>query len=65
MKKDLRIIFLGTPDFAVASLQKLVEAKKNIVAVAKTGMVCYDYEKKKIVAVPDKAKAKLTIRNGQ
>ena len=29
MKKDLRIIFLGTPDFAVASLQKLVEAKKK------------------------------------
>ncbi len=31
--KSLRIIFLGTPDFAVASLQKLVEANCNIVAV--------------------------------
>ena len=29
----MRIIFLGTPDFAVASLQALVEAKKNVVAV--------------------------------
>jgi methionyl-tRNA formyltransferase len=31
--KSLRIIFLGTPDFAVASLQKLVEASCNIVGV--------------------------------
>lgn len=31
--KDLRIIFLGTPDFAVASLQALVENKYNVVAV--------------------------------
>lgn len=31
--KDLRIIFMGTPDFAVATLKALVEAKKNIVAV--------------------------------
>ena len=31
--KDLRIIFMGTPDFAVATLKALVDAKKNIVAV--------------------------------
>ena len=31
--EDLRIIFLGTPDFAVASLQALVKAGANIVAV--------------------------------
>lgn len=29
----MRIIFLGTPDFAVASLEALLAAKKNIVAV--------------------------------
>ncbi len=29
----MRIIFLGTPDFAVASLEALLEAGKNIVAV--------------------------------
>ncbi|MFT5618306.1 MAG: methionyl-tRNA formyltransferase [Arenicella sp.] len=33
MKKDLRIIFMGTPDFAVPSLEKLVENGYNIVAV--------------------------------
>lgn len=30
---NLRIIFMGTPEFAVASLQKLVEARCNIVGV--------------------------------
>ncbi len=33
MKQDLRIVFLGTPDFAVGSLKALVESGKNIVAV--------------------------------
>lgn len=33
MSKDLRIIFLGTPDFASASLKMLVENKINVVAV--------------------------------
>ncbi len=32
-KKDLRIIYLGTPDFAVASLRALVEGGYNVVAV--------------------------------
>jgi methionyl-tRNA formyltransferase len=31
--QDLKIVFFGTPDFAVASLQALVEAGANIVAV--------------------------------
>jgi methionyl-tRNA formyltransferase len=33
MSKDLRIIFIGTPDFAAYSLTKLVETGNNIVAV--------------------------------
>lgn len=40
-------------------LEKDVAGKKVLVALAKTGMVCYDYEKKKIAAVPDKAKLTL------
>ena len=32
-KEDLRIIFMGTPDFAVASLKALVEGEYNVVAV--------------------------------
>ncbi|WP_420575458.1 methionyl-tRNA formyltransferase [Ekhidna sp.] len=33
MSKELRIIFLGTPDFAAASLKRLVESQVNVVAV--------------------------------
>lgn len=32
-KKDLRIVFMGTPDFAVASLRILVENNYNVVGV--------------------------------
>ncbi|MEH6405828.1 MAG: methionyl-tRNA formyltransferase [Leeuwenhoekiella sp.] len=31
--RDLRIVFMGTPDFAVASLKAIVEAKYNVVGV--------------------------------
>ncbi len=33
MEKQLKIIFMGTPEFAVASLQNLVESGANVVAV--------------------------------
>ena len=33
MRKELRIVFLGTPDFATESLKKLVENQVNVVAV--------------------------------
>ncbi|SRX55719.1 methionyl-tRNA formyltransferase [Aequorivita sp. CIP111184] len=33
MPKDLRIVFMGTPDFAVGVLKEMVEANKNIVGV--------------------------------
>lgn len=33
--------------------------RKVLVAIAKTGMICYDYEKKKIVSVPEEARLKL------
>ena len=32
-KKDLRIVFMGTPEFAVESLKRLVEGGYNVVAV--------------------------------
>ena len=32
-KKDLRIIYMGTPDFAVESLRALVEGGYQVVAV--------------------------------
>ena len=33
MAQSLRIMFMGTPEFAVASLQRLIDAGKNVVAV--------------------------------
>ena len=36
-------------------LTKENEGKEVVVALAKTGMVCYDYNRKKIVAIPEEA----------
>lgn len=35
---------------------KTIEGKERIVALAKTGMVCYDYNEKKVVPVPEEVK---------
>ena len=40
-------------------LEKEEAGKKQLVATAKTGMVCYNYDLKKIVAVPDVARVKM------
>jgi acyl-CoA thioester hydrolase len=37
-------------------LEKKVDGQPVLVAVAKTGMVCYDYDNKKIVAIPAKGR---------
>lgn len=37
-------------------LEKETEGKRSLVATAKTGMVCYDYAAKKVVAIPTAAK---------
>lgn len=34
--------------------------KKILVAAAKTGMICYDYEKKKIITVPGEVRQRLS-----
>lgn len=43
----------------VYRLEKEMNGKKILVAIAKTGMICYDYEKKKISSVPEEAKRRL------
>lgn len=40
-------------------LEKETAGKKTTVALAKTGMICYDYGRKKIAAVPEEAREKL------
>ncbi len=41
------------------NLETTREGKTLLVAKAKTGMVCFDYQNRKIVSVPDEARAKL------
>jgi len=40
-------------------LEKVSGDKKILVAAARTGMICYDYDKKKIVSIPEVARKKL------
>ena len=39
-------------------METVRDAKTILIAKAKTGMVCYDYEKKKVVVVPEEFKKK-------
>jgi YbgC/YbaW family acyl-CoA thioester hydrolase len=41
-------------------VEKKAEEKSNTVVTARTGMVCYDYSRNKIVAVPEAARLALT-----
>ena len=41
-------------------LEKKKEDATVVVAIAKTGMVCYDYQKRKIAPVPEDVKIKLS-----
>jgi YbgC/YbaW family acyl-CoA thioester hydrolase len=45
----------------IYKLEKETETVKSLVATARTGMICYDYDKKKIVAIPVVAKEKLKM----
>ena len=41
-------------------LEKEVKTNTTLVALAKTGMICYDYTLKKITSIPEEARNKLT-----
>ncbi len=60
---DTLIAFLTIQNFTRVGFDiyyKLVkESSESIVALAKTGMVCYHYGWKKVVSVPEKVKNKL------
>lgn len=43
----------------IYKLEKKTSDGVKLVAVAKTGMICYDYGKKKIIAIRDDARSKL------
>lgn len=56
---DLIAVFVTVSNFSNIGFDVYYEVRKTkdetIVAVAKTGMVCYDYEQKKIAKVPETA----------
>jgi acyl-CoA thioester hydrolase len=59
---DTITVMVTAGDFARVSFDifyKLMTSEEKIVAVAKTGMVCFDYEARKVVAVPVKARTTL------
>jgi acyl-CoA thioester hydrolase len=64
---DTVIVSVAAGDFSKIGfsfyyrLEKNESGKKRLVAIAKTGMICYDYEKKKIVALPVEARSKLSL----
>ena len=66
---DKIIAYVAAGEFGKVSfdvfykLEKKLNNKRVLVAVAKTGIVCYDYQNKKIIAVPEKAMKKLTTDN--
>lgn len=53
---------IGVMNISRASfdLVYLLKTGDRIIAEAKTGMVCFDYEKRKVVALPEKVKEKLS-----
>ena len=62
---DIVIASVAAGDFSKAGfdlyykLEKEVNGRNLLVAAAKTGMVCYNYDDQKIVALPEEAKNKL------
>jgi YbgC/YbaW family acyl-CoA thioester hydrolase len=60
---DVVIAYVTANDFSGVGFDicyKLVNEKnKKITAIAKTGMVCFDYSSRKVVAVPEEAARKM------
>jgi acyl-CoA thioesterase FadM len=60
-------VFVTTGEFTGVAFNVYYKLQKEatnpivIVALAKTGMVCYDYKQKRIVAVPAEAKSRLLL----
>lgn len=60
---DVITAFVTANNFSRVGFDVYYKLMKNetIVALAKTGMICYNYDVKKVVGVPEKAKEKLSI----
>jgi YbgC/YbaW family acyl-CoA thioester hydrolase len=58
---DVLKIYVAADDFSSVGFDLIYKLVKNqeetLVALAKTGMVCFDYSRKKVAKVPEEAKA--------
>ena len=62
VKVSVAIVSISKVAFELCyKIEKEVNKNIVIVAMAKTGMVCYNYEKKKITAVPEEITMKFSI----
>lgn len=43
----------------IYKLEKMIDDKRVIIAIAKTGMVCFDYQNRRICAIPEEVVMKL------
>lgn len=61
---DVLKAYVATGEFSRIGFElyyKLVkEVDESVVALAKTGMVCFDYTKRKVTSVPEEARQKLS-----
>ena len=68
---DVLIVSVTTDEFSkvafeiIYKLEKEKDGKKIPVAFAKTGMVCFDYDSRRITSVPENARKKLAMGNKQ
>ncbi|HEY1021560.1 MAG TPA: thioesterase family protein [Flavisolibacter sp.] len=64
---DVLTAYVAAADFSKIGFDlyyKLVKSEpETVVALAKTGMVCFDYEKRKVAPVPDEVRHKLIGEN--
>ena len=63
MYGNLVTVYVVATGFSRAGFEvyyKLVNDKEKIVALAKTGIVCFDYKTKKVVSLPEAVKEKLS-----
>lgn len=59
--KDTLIIEIGVQDFERVSFDIVyrISTSEKLIAIAKTGIVTFDYHKNKVVAIPDEVRKKL------
>lgn len=63
---DVVTVSVSATDFSKAGfdlvylLEKINDGIRKTAGTAKTGMICYNYDTKKIIAIPEEARQKLT-----